>query len=563
MKFSHSQHSKSFQRNREITRFLCFFVGLLLVAAPITVQVNAQADRLDGMTLEEQAAQLFIAHLYGTALNETDRNFLANWQPGGVVLMDSNTGSPEVVTRLTNSYQQTITEAGGLPLFIAVDQEGGPIAALEEGFTAWPTPALMTAAGDPELAGRIGAAVATELLAVGVNMNFAPVADLETNRDNPIIARRSFGSDPALVSMAISGFISGMQSMGVLGTAKHFPGHGATSGDSHTALLTIDLSRERLETVELVPFQAAVDAGVEGVMAAHIWYPALEPEANLPASLSPRILTNLLRQEMGFEGLIITDALDMDAIDTLYSYPEAAVKAIQAGADIILSAHVGPETVAQGIQAVVDAVRSGRISEARLRESVQRVLDAKAQYGILDEWTPLDPASASERIQLDAHVALLDELFRAGVSVAQDRNDLIPLSNDVSISIVYPATRVQVMNECSIYRNDIRWVGVSDSPSTEEIAWATDAAQQVDAVVVFTQNAIDNRQQAALVNALPAEKIIVVALWSPYDLLAFPSIAGYLATYSPARPAVPAVCGVLFGAWPGNEQPALQILTSP
>lgn len=533
--------------------FVCFCV------ITFTTPLSAQDDLINGLTLEQRAAQLFMAHLYGTALNETDRNFLKNWQPGGVVLMDSNSGTPDAVTRLTNSYQQTITEVGGLPLLIAVDQEGGPIAALEDGFTAWPTPALMTAAGDIELAQRVGAAVAEELRAVGVNMNLAPVADLETNPDNMIIARRSFGSDPTLVSPALAGFIAGSQDAGVLATAKHFPGHGPTSGDSHTALLTIDLSRERLEAVELAPFQAAIDAGVEAVMAAHIWYPALEAEANLPASLSPHILTKLLREDMGFDGLIVTDALDMDAIDTIYSYPEAAVKAVQAGADIILSAHVGPETVAQGIQAVADAVRTGAISERRLNDSVRRILDAKARYSLLDEWIPLEPASASERVNLNTHAALLDDLFRAGVTVASDEQNLIPLSSEKSIAIIYPATRVQVMNACRAYRDDIRWVGMSDSPSAEEIGWAQGAATLVDVVIVFTQNAIHNQQQAALVNALPPYKTVVVALWSPYDWAAFPNIAGYLATYSPARPAVPAACGVLFGAWPGNERFALQL----
>lgn len=519
---------------------------------------SAQDVLLSRLTLEQRVAQMFFVNLYGSTLNAPGRDFLVQYQPGGVVLMDGNTATPDAVTHLTNSYQRTITQAGGLPLLIAVDQEGGPIAGLEQGFTQFPTPALMTATGDPNLAAKIGAATAEELLAVGVNMNLAPVADLE-NPNNPVLARRSFGSDPAQTAPIIAGFVRGSQSAGVVAAAKHFPGHGGTGGDSHTTLPVINLSREWLETYDIAPFRAAIDTGVEAVMAAHIIYPAYDDR--LPASLSPAILTGVLREQLGFKGLILTDALDMDAIDTNFSYPEAALLAIQAGADMLLSAHISPDNHAAAIQTVVEAVRAGTIPEARINESVERILAVKQRYGLLF-WQPIDSTTAAERVNLAAHEQLLNELFLAGVTVAVDRNSLIPVTPDDTVALVYPATRVQVANECKTHRPDLRLIGVSDSPSDEEVAWAVEAASQTDVTIVFTQNAIQNAQQQQLVNTLPPEKTVAVALWSPYDWTKFPGVASYVLTYSPARPAVPAACAILFGAAPAQGKLSIRLSDS-
>jgi len=245
--------------------------------------------------------------------------------------------------------------------------------------------------------------------------------------------------------------------------------------------------------------------------------------------------------------LVITDALDMDAIDTTYSYSDAVIKAIQAGVDLVIAAHVSPDSQGRAIDAVVEAVRNGDISESRINESVQRILDTKARYNLLN-WQPLDPETASTQIDLDGHAALIDELFRMGTTVVYDHNQVIPLASERKVAIVYPATRTQIAQECGQYRSDIRWVGVSDSPTEKEIKWSQDAARLTDTMVIFTQNADTNTAQQRLVKALPPEKTLVVALWSPYDLNAFPAVSGYLVTYSPARPAVPAACAILFGA---------------
>jgi beta-N-acetylhexosaminidase len=532
-------------------------VGLLLIAllaAPsATPRAQDAESRVDALlaslTLEQKVAQMFLAALYGPTLNAPGRDFLRQWQPGGVALFVSNAGAPDAVARLTNDWQATVVEAGGVPLFIATDQEGGQIARLKDGFTTWPVPMLLTASGDVTLAYQVGEAMARELRAVGVNMNLAPVADLYTNLRNPVIGRRSFGSEPGRTGQMLAGLIRGMQAGGVLATAKHFPGHGDTDRDSHTSLPVVEHPRESLAAVEFAPFTWTIAAGVETIMTAHIWFPALDPAGPLPASLSRAVVSGLLRGELGFDGLVMTDAIEMDAIDTVYSYGEASIMAIEAGSDIIaFGAHLSPDTQGRAIQAVIDAVRAGRLTEARIDESVRRILDAKARYGVLD-WTPLDPTTAGLRVNAPAHAALVESLFRAGVTLAYDDGGLLPLDAGRNVALIYPGTRPAVRRACEAYADPARtrWVTFAESPTAEQIAAAAQAAAAADVAVVFTENARANGQ-SPLVNALPQARTVAVALFSPYDWMAFPEVGAYITTYSPLDPGVPAACSLLYGA---------------
>jgi beta-N-acetylhexosaminidase len=343
-----------------------------------------------------------------------------------------------------------------------------------------------------------------------------------------------------------------MQSLNVLGTAKHFPGHGETRVDSHGQLPTLDLSLDRLQTVEYVPFESAINANVAAVMVAHIYYPALEPTVGLPASLSHNVITGVLRDQMGYNGLIMTDALDMNAVDLNYNFYDAVVMAIQAGADLVaMGPSIGQNVFEAAMQRVVDEVRAGNIPESRIDDSVRRILTTKQQYGILN-WQPLDARTAADRVNLDAHAQLVDQLYRSGVTVAYDRNDLVPIPPDRKTAIIFLATRYQIQQECSQYSTNIRWTGVADNPTPEQISWAQSAANWADTVVVFTQNADKNPDQQRLVNALPPEKTVAVSLWSVYDWQTYPNVAAYVLTYTPGRPAVPAACAVLFGAAPAT-----------
>jgi beta-N-acetylhexosaminidase len=544
---------------RRLVICLCVFVLLVSITEQPTL---AQTDPLDKLSLEQRVAQMFIVNLYGSQLTEAGRNFLTRQQPGGVVLLPENVTTPDEVTNLTNSYQQTITGAGGLPLFIAVDQEGGTISHLSKGFTTFPVMSLLTATGDTDLAERVGQAMAQEMRAVGANMDLAPVADLETNPNNPIIKRRAFGNDPQMTSPILAAFIKGMQGESVMATAKHFPGHGDSSTDSHTSLPVIPLIRERLESVELAPFRAAIAADVSTVMVAHIWYPALEPQKDLPASMSHNVVTGLLRDEMGYQGLVVTDALDMDAIDTVYSYPNAALTAIKAGVDLVISAHVSLDAQAAGIQAVIDAVKSGVIPEERINESVSRILAAKAKYGLMN-WQALDPTTVSDRLGLDAHAPLVDEIFEKGVTVAFDKNHVIPFQAGKKVGVIFPGARPQIQKDCLGNGALVMALAVYSSPSDDDIASAKRLAEQMDTVVVFTQNADVNSREQALVKALPPDKTIAVALASVYDWTTYPQVSGYVLTYSPLPQAVPAVCGVLFGKIPANGKLSIKMAGLP
>ena len=501
-------------------------------------------DKLSEMTLEQKAAQMFMVSFFGAHLAETERDFLREVQPGAVVLFERNVESPSQVTALTNAYQQNIIDGGGLPLLIAVDQEGGRIQRLKSGFTRFPAPMLWTASQDDELAYEVGKAMATELGAVGVNMNLAPVADLNTNINSPVIGRRSFGSEPELVAPILAHFIRGLQDNGVVATVKHFPGHGDTAVDSHLELPKVTHARSRLEAVELRPFMAAFNAGADAAMVAHIWLTAFDSEP-LPASLSRRIASGLLRGELGYDGMIMTDALDMDAIDTVYSPGDASIRAILAGNDLIaIGAHVGASQIESAIDDVADAVRAGWIAESRIDAAVRRILAVKQKYGLL-EWQALDPDTVDARLNLEAHDELVSRLFERGLTVV-DSNDMIPLRGKALI--VYPAIRPRIPEECR--RPGFDYLGVSASPLDEEIAWVETAADAADRIVVFTWNAVDDPRQQRMVNALPPQKTIVAALWKPSDMLVFPDAAAYVIGYSPMLRATALICDVLLGKRP-------------
>ena len=264
-----------------------------------------------------------------------------------------------------------------LPLLVGADFERGTAMRLDEG-TSFPTAMALAAGGDPKDAYVMGKITALEARAVGVHWIYAPDADVNNNPGNPIINTRSFGEDPARVAEFVSEFVRGARENGGLATAKHFPGHGDTAADSHIDLPVIHADRARLDQLELVPFRAAIAMQVDSIMTGHLNVPALEPDPNTPATLSHNILTDLLRNQLGYQGLIVTDAMDMGGITVRYAPGEAAVRAVVAGADALLMPPV-PDAAFEALQA---AVKSGRISKERLDASVRRILQAKARLGL-------------------------------------------------------------------------------------------------------------------------------------------------------------------------------------
>lgn len=368
-------------------------VSLLLViaaAAPLAAQESrrdtlAIEHLIDSLPLRAKVAQLVMPWLAGSyaAFDDSAFTVAQRWvdslQLGGLIV---SIGSPLDVAMKLNRLQQR----SPLPLLVAADLEAGASFRLN-GATPFPTNMGVAATGSDQDAYEMGRITAIEGRAVGIHLAFAPDADVNNNPNNPVINTRSFGQDPVMVGRLVAASIRGMQDNGMLATAKHFPGHGDTETDSHLALPVIPAKWGRLDSLELVPFRAAIQAGVALVMSAHIAMPGIAGDPRTPATLDPTILTGILRDSLKFEGMVVTDALDMAGVVSAYGAGEAAVRAFLAGSDLLLM----PADPAQAIDAVTNAVETGRVSYERLTRSVRRVLWMKRKLGLFSRRTvPLD-----------------------------------------------------------------------------------------------------------------------------------------------------------------------------
>lgn len=387
---------------------------------------------LAGMTLHQKVGQMVMPFVLGTyapkgsAEHERLREWVEEYEIGGFVM---SVGSPMGVALKLNDLQSH----SRLPLLVSADFETGAgfrLAGILHastnislgGATNFPTLMALGATGDAGLAYEMGRITAEEARAVGVHVAFAPVLDVNNNPDNPIINVRSLGEDPAAVSRLGTALVRGIEDHGVIATGKHFPGHGDTETDSHIGLPTIQVDRARMDSVELRPFRDAIAAGMDGVMTAHITVPSVNGGTDRPATLSAPILTGLLREELGFDGLLFTDAMDMGAIDREYGRDEAAVLAVEAGADILLM----PPSVPGTIDAVVGAVLDGRIPETRIDASVRRILEHKERLGLVEN-RMVDIDSVPQVVGIPAHQAIADEIARRSITVLRNERNLLPL----------------------------------------------------------------------------------------------------------------------------------------
>lgn len=341
---------------------------------------------LQRMTLEEKVGQLFTFYNTGTVFAEFAERMISAWKVGGMFLDMGSLDNPEQVHKLTSDMQRASLQSGsGLPLFVSADYVAGAGCKLKNGGAVhFPKNKAIGAAGDEALAYESGKVTALESLAMGVNFNYSPVVDINNNPQNPVIGTHSFGEERDLVAAMGCAVIRGYQEHGMVATAKHFPGHGDTNVDSHFDLPVLPFDRERLESFELVPFRKAIEAGVDAVMVGHIAVPALDPSM-LPASLSYEMTTRLLREQLGFEGLIVTDGMSMKGVTAKFTQAEACAMAVEAGADILLAHARTTEEAEPMVLAVLEAVRSGRISMERVEQSVRRILRMKEKYGLLPE----------------------------------------------------------------------------------------------------------------------------------------------------------------------------------
>ena len=358
---------------------------------------------IDRLTLPEDpnqiTGQMVLCGFAGKTLTDDARRALAEGRLAGVVLFARNLGTPAEVRALTDS----IRAAAALPPLIAIDQEGGRVSRLAAPFTQWPAMRELGRRDDPALARDTAAAIAAELLAAGINTDLAPVLDVDSNPDNPVIGDRSLGPDPARVAALGAAMIEGFHAAGLNCCAKHFPGHGDAAIDSHLDLPTVTADRATLDRRELPPFVAAIAAGAPMVMAAHVKFTALD--RYYPASISPRILSTLLREELGFAGVVATDDLEMGALAKYMPLADAAYSAARAGADLLLCCS-GPGPAEEARRAIRDAISAGVLPEGQAIASARRVLSLKEQYLLPGGERRIDPAV----IGCEAHRALADRI---------------------------------------------------------------------------------------------------------------------------------------------------------
>ena len=352
-------------------------------------------EAMAAMTTEEKVGQLLVAGIMGTEPGEDALRAIQDYQVGGIILFGRNVESAGQLVELTNGLKELNGDA--VPLFLCVDQEGGRVDRMPPEVDDLPSAYdAIAAGGDPLERGKV---LAAQCAAFGFNLDFSTCLDIWSNPDNTVIGKRACGSDPDTVSWAGLEINEGLSQGGVIPVVKHFPGHGDTGTDSHVELPVVDKTLEELEQFELIPFQAAVDAGVPAVMVAHILMTQIDPD--LPATLSPRVVTGLLRQEMGYEGVVCTDDLTMAAISHTYGTGEAAVMALEAGCDLLLVCHEADNLTAAR-DALLSAVEEGRVSMERLDESVYRILALKEEYGLTN-----DPVDQPDIHSLNAQIQAL------------------------------------------------------------------------------------------------------------------------------------------------------------
>jgi beta-N-acetylhexosaminidase len=493
------------------------------------------------MSIDERVGQLLTVAFHGKRITSHLESLIRQRHVGGVIVFGENVADASELRTLAADLQRIAKEAGARPLFIAIDHEGGPVVRVGSGVTVLPSAMALAATPDPlasvERASQIAA---QELRASGVTWDLAPVADVLDEPRNAILLNRSFGSDPQRVGELAATWIRAHAANGVLSCAKHFPGHGSTTVDPHTGLPELAHDRARLDRIELVPFRVAIAAGAPAVMSAHIVMRAIDPDR--PATMSAKVLGGILRTDLGFDGIVVTDDLEMDALRSFGAVPDVTVRAIAAGADHALL-RFDEEAQKAAHRQLVEAFTSGRIPVARLESAVRRVLAAKA-------WQSAASAAAPDPT---ANAAVATDLARRSVTLLRNQG-VLPLRGRI-LAVAVDSPDLTVIPERLTIGDALRDRGASVTPipspkrpSTSEIAAAVTAARSADVVVVTTADLLTYPQQAELVRALAsARPTAVVSLRSPYDALSVPAIPAYLCAYHGRASAVGAAADVLLG----------------
>jgi beta-N-acetylhexosaminidase len=499
------------------------------------------------MSPAERAGQLMSVAFHGTKITPALEAMVRQRGLGGVILYAENfDGDAAKLKGLVADLSRIAAEAKTVPLFFSIDQEGGAVVRISRGATILPGNMALAATPDPADSVRKAAAItARDLRAIGVNFELAPDADVNNEARNPIILNRSFGSDQLRVAALVRVAVQAFADERLLCCAKHFPGHGATTTDSHTGLPLLDVDRARLDAVELVPFKAAIAAGVPAIMSAHIEIPALDPTPGLPVTLSPRVMIDLVRAQLGFGGLLLTDDLEMGALTQTRTQAQAGYDAFVAGADYLLF-RFDESAQVEAHDKLARSIASGALAASRVAASVGRILAVKERFGLLDGRGPSgSPGSDADRATADELARLSITVLRAGGLPLRGRIFVAsPRSPDISL-VADQQTLGQVLAQ---QLPNVTTQTITLSPTQAEIDRATAFAGGADVVVIGAADLFSYPQQAALAKAVQAvTPTVLVSLRSPYDIRSAPGVAGYVCAYTGREPTLRALADVLSG----------------
>jgi len=496
--------------------------------------------------LRQKIGQLFMVGFDSLEVNEHITRLIQERHVGGVILFRRNVHTPQQVAALCRRLQEINAEVSDIPLLISLDQEGGMVMRVEQGVTPIPAAMAFQQAGSVADCEQLSRISGDEMRQLGINMILAPVLDVNNNPLNPVIGVRAFGEDPDTVISYGMAAMRGLNAAGVITTAKHFPGHGDTSTDSHYSMSIVPHDKARLDAMELPPFKAAIAQGVHAIMTAHVVFPAIESEPDLPATLSKSVLTDLLRGELGFKGVIISDCLEMLAIADGVGVTNGAIQTLKAGADIALISHQ-QERQQTAIDGVIAAVERGEISLNQINRAHERVQQLK-QISAVKTWR--DAPIIPQGLMQPAALALTEKVQRAALRVA---GAFRPLNTALPVTLITVEVRLRSeVDEAVIARNnearssmlpallaagiDVREYALSSEANDAEVAAAIAFAQGAQQIVLQTYNAMLVKGQQTLVAALPQDKLWLVAGRLPYDLDLAPNAQGRLASYG-CRPA--------------------------
>ncbi len=518
--------------------FAAVIAGLAAASPAGAISLPAPGERVEtdkilaSMTLEEKVGQLMMIGFGGTRVTPKVRYWLRQRHVGGVALFSRNIVDFAQTAAFTRELQAEA--ASHVPVFVALDQEGGNVVRVKDGAMLLPGNMALGATRSPTLAYVAGQSLAIDLRLLGFNMNLAPVLDVNSNPQNPVIGIRSYGESADLVAELGAWYVRGQQEMGVVAVAKHFPGHGDTQSDSHYAMPEIRADLPRLKKVELWPFRHAMSAGLDAIMTAHIALPNVSEDPRLPATLSRRLLTDMLRHDMGFDGVVITDGLEMDGIVDNYGSGRAAVLAVLAGADMPMILWI-PQKQEEVYRELLAAVRSGEISRARLDQSVRRILTVKARRGLFER--KLEPLDVVLKTRNDnpVHQQVARQIAREAVTLVRNHGNVLPLHSVRYRKVVVvapPGAFGRILAE----EPNVEVLTVPFIPSrerrNEDASKALEMVRHADLLVVAVVNRYHVTMAAQIMAAAPQVPVALLSFASPYYLSSLPDVDAYLCTYS-------------------------------